>query len=543
MIIFVADYFAEEYGGGAELTSEAIISGTNLPVLKLKSDSITNEHIDKLSNYFWVFGNFTAIRSPDLLISIAKKLNYSVIEYDYKFCKLRLPEKHKSFNEECKCEQDFQGKLISLFYNSAKSLWFMSKKQMDIYTNKFPFLKKESTEVLSSIFDKETLNLMDHLTNKNKDRKDVWLIQSSNSWVKGTQNTIEYAKTNNLNFEVFQGLTYTEMLEKFSNSKGFLFLPNGEDTCPRTVIEAKLLGCELILNDNVQHKDELWFSGDRQACVDYLSSRAEYFWEQNNSFFPHKLPASNKKEHLTHFKIVIPAYNSEQWISKTIQSVREQEYTNFKCYIVDDISTDKTAEIVKKEIIDDDRFCFIENSEKKYALKNIYDTIELSCASDEDVIVLLDGDDWLSNKYSLQHLNLCYLEDKCYMTFGSFIRFPDGMLGPESSEYPSEVVESNSFRKDNWRASHLKTYKVFLWNLIKKKDFLNEEGKFYENCYDQAIMLPMLEMSGDKIKFVPEIMCIYNVGNPNAVNKTRVNKQYNNMLKIRSKEPYKRINK
>ena len=45
------------------------------------------------------------------------------------------------------------------------------------------------------------------------------------------------------------------------------------------------------------------------------------------------------------------------------------------------------------------------------------------------------------------------------------------------------------------------------------------------------------------VKFVPEIMCIYNVGNPNAVNKTRVNKQYNNMLKIRSKEPYKRINK
>ena len=129
------------------------------------------------------------------------------------------------------------------------------------------------------------------------------------------------------------------------------------------------------------------------------------------------------------------------------------------------------------------------------------------------------------------------------MTFGSFIRFPDAMIGPESSEYSLEVVESNSFRKDEWRASHLKTYKVFLWNLIKKKDFLNEDGEFYENCYDQAIMLPMLEMSGHKIKFVPEIMCIYNVGNPNAVNKTRVNKQYNNMLQIRSKEPYSRIDR
>jgi hypothetical protein len=48
-------------------------------------------------------------------------------------------------------------------------------------------------------------------------------------------------------------------------------------------------------------------------------------------------------------------------------------------------------------------------------------------------------------------------------------------------------------------------------------------------------------MSSPNIKFVPEVMCVYNVGNPNAVNKTRVNKQYNNMLKIRNKNSYEQI--
>ena len=54
-------------------------------------------------------------------------------------------------------------------------------------------------------------------------------------------------------------------------------------------------------------------------------------------------------------------------------------------------------------------------------------------------------------------------------------------------------------------------------------------------------MLPMLEMAGSSSKYIPEILCIYNVGNPNAVNKTRVEKQYQTMLKIRKKKPYKRF--
>tara|TARA_R110002012_G_scaffold230308_1_gene403015 strand:- start:335 stop:724 length:390 start_codon:yes stop_codon:yes gene_type:complete len=129
------------------------------------------------------------------------------------------------------------------------------------------------------------------------------------------------------------------------------------------------------------------------------------------------------------------------------------------------------------------------------------------------------------------------------MTFGSFVRHPDGNIGLESSEYPNHIIADRSFRSDDWRASHLKTYKTFLWDNLNTDDLKDEEGSFFENCYDQAIMLPLLEMSAPNIKFVPEVLCVYNVGNPNAVNKTRVNKQYNNMLKIRDKEPYDRIDK
>ena len=69
------------------------------------------------------------------------------------------------------------------------------------------------------------------------------------------------------------------MLTKLAKSKGVCFKPTGLDTCPRFIIEAKLLGCELELNDNVQHTSEEWFNTDNTASiVEYLKNRKDLFW-------------------------------------------------------------------------------------------------------------------------------------------------------------------------------------------------------------------------------------------------------------------------
>jgi hypothetical protein len=54
-------------------------------------------------------------------------------------------------------------------------------------------------------------------------------------------------------------------------------------------------------------------------------------------------------------------------------------------------------------------------------------------------------------------------------------------------------------------------------------------------------MLPMLEMSQERSHFIPEVLCVYNVGNPNAVNKTKVQQQFETMKFIRSKPSYQRL--
>jgi len=537
MIIFVQDLFVDDYVGGGELTTQAIIDGTKLPVACVRSHQLTKQIIDTYKDRYWIFGNCAGM-SNDILLYACKNLEYSVIEYDYKFCSYRLREKHIAAEGKCECENTTRGKLFSVFFERAKNLWFMSAAQRDIYYDLFPFLKKDSTYVLSSIFSKQTLEHINSLQNQNK--KDVWLIQDSPSWVKGSSKSVEYAKKNNLPFETFSGVSYQEMLKKFSQSKGFIFLPEGSDTCPRTVIEAKLLGCELILNENVQHKNEEWFLGDRESTIEYLESRAPFFWKTVYKSMGERVSQNFEEEKKTNFKVIVPVYNAENWIEKSLESVKEQEYDNFECYVGDDISTDKTFELASN-FSDNSKFFISRGEEKKYALKNIYDMIAESNPDPEDVIVVLDGDDWFPNQNVLSQLNHYYMNEDCLMTYGSFARFPDGGIGQEASEYPQEVIESNGFREDVWRASHLKTFKFHLWNKVKKEDLLNKEGNFYEISYDQAMMLPLLEMAGKRSKYIPEVTYVYNVSNPNAVNKTKAKKQHDYMLEIRQKQKYSKL--
>ena len=48
------------------------------------------------------------------------------------------------------------------------------------------------------------------------------------------------------------------------------------------------------------------------------------------------------------FSIVIATFNSEKFISQTLNSIKNQNFKNFELVIVDKNSTDKTIDIIKK---------------------------------------------------------------------------------------------------------------------------------------------------------------------------------------------------
>lgn len=73
----------------------------------------------------------------------------------------------------------------------------------------------------------------------------------------------------------------------------------------------------------------------------------------------------NRDESIGLISVVIPAYNAEKTIEKTIQSARAQTYSNIEVIIVDDHSRDRTAEIAAAYAKKDNRIKVVQNQSNK----------------------------------------------------------------------------------------------------------------------------------------------------------------------------------
>ncbi|MFA0109006.1 glycosyltransferase family 2 protein, partial [Vibrio breoganii] len=151
-------------------------------------------------------------------------------------------------------------------------------------------------------------------------------------------------------------------------------------------------------------------------------------------------------------------------LDKNIETLKSQNYHNFEVYFGDDMSTDNSAHLIEGLIRDDDRFHLIKHTQKHFSMKNIYRTIEYAKPNDDDIIVLVDGDDRLANENVLALLKKTYEEKKCLMTYGSFSY--NGKISRYCKPYPKLVHKTKLYRFFSWRASHLKTFKYSLWKKI-----------------------------------------------------------------------------
>jgi len=279
-VVFVSDMFIEDYVGGAELTTEALIESSPFKTYKLRSSQVTLENLEQGHQKHWVFGNFSNL-NLELIPTIVSNISYSVLEYDFKFCKYRSTHKHKmAEGQECNCHNDVQGKMVSAFFHGARSIWWMSEKQQEEYWQRFPFLKDNNQCVLSSVFGESFWQVLKQLKEKYSDvERKGWIVLNSPSWIKGAAAAVKRCEDLGYEYEEVWGLPYSEVLEKLAQAEGFVYHPVGFDTCPRMVIEAKLLGCKLDLNENVLHKDEIWFDTEDPFDTEaYLYAARHRFW-------------------------------------------------------------------------------------------------------------------------------------------------------------------------------------------------------------------------------------------------------------------------
>lgn len=240
--------------------------------------------------------------------------------------------------------------------------------------------------------------------------------------------------------------------------------------------------------------------------------------------------------------IIVPSYNNAEWYERNLESVCNQNYSNYRVIYIDDNSVDGTGQLVHDYIMQhnlNDRVTLVRNSKRWGPLFNIWNAVH-SC-NDDCIIAIVDGDDWLENNGVLVLLNEVYVTKDAWLTYGQYKEYPSEALGP-SGRLPQRVIDENLFRKISWSSSHLRTFYAWLFKQISY-DELMYGNKLFPMALDVAMMLPMLEMAGNHGVYIPNILYVYNNASP--LNHHKINKQLQRYLAriIRIKPPRSALQK
>lgn len=213
--------------------------------------------------------------------------------------------------------------------------------------------------------------------------------------------------------------------------------------------------------------------------------------------------------------ILIPAYNAERWIKDTIESALDQTWPKKEIIIIDDGSSDNTAQIIKK---------YESKSVKIITQKNMGAPAARNKAlsfAQGDYIQWLDNDDLLAPDKISQQLEYSYRDQNPLILysapFGRFYycyqraRFARNSLWKDLTPldyFLIKFTENVWLQPGVWMVSRKLTEMAGPYYELRSPD---DDGEYYcrvvANC--------------EKIKFVPEAKAYWRVGNFGSLSQTR----------------------
>jgi len=218
-----------------------------------------------------------------------------------------------------------------------------------------------------------------------------------------------------------------------------------------------------------------------------------------SEFKPTAFPLKNRS-----FTIVIVGVNNGAAVAKTLASVFSQNYENYKVIYIDDASDDGSFDLARDLIYESGHLLqvtLVHNETRLGPLANVCRAVQT--LADDEIVLILQGEDWLAHEWVLQKLNGYYANCDLWLTFGHYKDFPTYQTGP----CPEFIADS--FRTANFVPMHLKTFYAGLFKQVREADF-QSGGKFLTACSEMAYMIPMLEMAKNHAHFIPEILYISN---------------------------------
>jgi hypothetical protein len=246
-----------------------------------------------------------------------------------------------------------------------------------------------------------------------------------------------------------------------------------------------------------------------------------------------------KRDNLYRFHLIVP-FGERNTLERCLLTIKGQDYQNFTCTLIDDCCDGKDAlDLVKRIGLDKSSIRYLKATKKAYPLRAREMATDMLLANPADVIVHLDGDDWLPYPDVLSRLNRIYRKGGVSATYGNAIslRQSDRCDFHEYSPYEmsrrwnvtqqsadSEVVPFRKIKETElvggwkdapWCGMHLRTFQFNKWLGHTRESFRDKNGAYLKVGTDAAIFIPILDSCKyDQVAFVPDLSYVYqNSGN------------------------------
>lgn len=230
--------------------------------------------------------------------------------------------------------------------------------------------------------------------------------------------------------------------------------------------------------------------------------------------------------------ILIPCYNSEQFVAETLDSCLTQTYRNIEIIVVDDGSTDNSFEIARR---------FESSIVKVYRESNLGACAARNHAfsrSSGDYMVYLDADDIISPSFIEEHImRLCDTDGRC-VSFGKWDKFRLSIKEATFPLRPFYKDYKNPFQLliDLWETGGMLQTSCYMVS----RQLVNGAGGWRENLLmnQDGDFFSRILMIASEAYFVPNAKVYYRVGEYSTVSKANSEKKLESLLDsyIRYKE-------
>ena len=206
--------------------------------------------------------------------------------------------------------------------------------------------------------------------------------------------------------------------------------------------------------------------------------------------------------------VVLPVYNSSQYLKKCVESILNQTHRNIEVIFVDDGSTDNSVEILERYQANDERIKIIK---QKRQFAGVARNNGMKAATGK-YLIFLDSDDFYKHNMLENLFRVAEKKQAEIVIFGNF--YYDNQLSKINNIYipnmPGKIYSAKSLCPDIFSLC-----KGWPWNKMFLREFLIKENILFAPLlkYNDTCFVMVAVSSANRIVFINKPFVYYRTNN------------------------------